>query len=319
MDSMDAILTRFGLEAPDRVTEIKPDGAWRIDHAEGSWVLSRRQLYGPDDSRPARFEAAARLMTALHEAGQPWVPARPTREGGHVVVEGDHLYHVIGFAEGESGLLVASPDMIPAVGRILGAFHRFQETSHPLTLPAHDFTGMTQEGLDLRRRELRDFDVPRKPSPDAVDEAEARFERLSSRIAGLPTGLIHMDLSAENMVMRDGMPEAVIDFEAYAAPYLLDVGFAALYWTVVFDTETRDSSIDRDRLGDLLRSYVAERPLTHEERRALKDAIVWCAVRWWSRQAPHTADRPDARLHSRHDAYICCLDLDPEWLDTCVA
>lgn len=77
--------------------------------------------------------------------------------------------------------------------------------------------------------------------------------------------------------------------------------------------------INRHELKILLQSYTQERPLIGPEREGLKDALIWYAIRWWSRQAGHSADRDPYRIYSRHDTYQRLVEIDKDWLAECLA
>jgi Ser/Thr protein kinase RdoA (MazF antagonist) len=312
MDSLTPILANYDLALPDRITELKHD-VWRIDHPSGSWVLAKRPLYDPESRRVQRFEAASRLMTELHREGYRWAYARQRKDSRYITVAGESLYQVTSFDEGEHTRKLDSSELLSEVGRAMGAYHRYQETSSfDAQLPVHDFVGMTLNGLENRRQELLVSTAERKPSIEAIDEAIDRFQTISPALMALPSGLVHMDLGSGNALFKNGRLSAIIDFEAFFAPYVLDIGTTGLYWAISFDAETSDTRLDRRRLKTLLESYAEERSLGQEEILALKDAFVWCGIRKWSRGM-------GSNPHSRYDAYQCCLGLDSDWFESCFA
>lgn len=320
MDRRASILDDYDLAEPDSVTELKADSVWRIDHPSGCWVIAKRPVYDPESLRVERFEAASRLMTELHRTGEPWVLPKRNKDGRYIVVQDDSLYQVTAFAEGSDTWDVETPQMISDIGRAMGAYHRYQETSFHAQLDVHDFTDMTLNGLENRRQELLTFDADRKPPIEAIDEAIDRFRTLTPRLMALPSGLIHMDLSTSNVLFKNGRLSAVIDFEAFFAPFVLDIGITALYWAIMPpDRATSDPRVHPDKLKTLLESYIETRPLGQDEIGALKNAFVWCAIRKWSRQELHAEGRGAFRPHVRYETYRRCLDLDADWLASLVA
>jgi Ser/Thr protein kinase RdoA (MazF antagonist) len=309
-----AILGDYDLAGPDCITELKPDTVWHIDHPSGQWVIAKRPIYDPGSRRVERLEAASRLMTELHRAGQLWVHAKRNKDGCYITVKDGSLYQVTSFDEGENTWNAETPEMLPDVGRAMGAYHRYQETSFDAQLPVHDFIEMTLNGLESRRQELLTFAAGRKPPLEAIDEAIERFRAITPALMTLPSGLIHMDLGTGNVLFKNGRLSAIIDFEAFFAPFILDIGITGLYWVIMPpDHETSDPRVDLGRLKTLLESYAEERSLGQDEILALKDAFVWCAIRKWSHGM-------GSNLHSRYDAYRCCLlDLDSDWLASCFA
>jgi Ser/Thr protein kinase RdoA (MazF antagonist) len=280
MDCRTPILSDYDLAGPDRITELKPGTVWHIDHPSGQWVIAKRPIYDPGSRRVERFEAASRLMTELHSAGYPWVHAKRNKDGRYITVQDASLYQVTSFVEGENTWDLETPEMLPDVGRAMGAYHRYQETSSfDAQLPVHDFIGMTLNGLENRRQELLSFAAGRKPPIEAIDEALDRFRTITPALMTLPSGLIHMDLSSGNLLFKNGRLSGIIDFEAFFAPFILDIGTTGLYWAIQFDPETSDTRVDLGRLKTLLESYAEERSLGQDEILALKDAFVWCAIR----------------------------------------
>ena len=319
MVEMKSILSGYDLGNPDSVTELKPNRAWRIDHRSGQWVLAKRPMYDAASRRIERLESASRLMTELHHAAQPWVLAKLNRDGRYITVGEESLYQITAFVEGQTDWNNLTLEVIPEIGRAMGAYHRYQETTCDTTLPNFDFHKLVIDGLNTRKDELMSFPVERSPSAADVDAALAEFGKLSERLSDLPSGLIHMDLSPGNVVTQDGVLSGIIDFEAFPAPFLLDIGIAVMYWTATFDPDTADTHINPERLRVLLESYSLERSLSADETSSLKDALIWCAIRWWSRQGSYRKEDPDYRLHSRYDTYRCCQDIDDDWLRSCVA
>jgi Ser/Thr protein kinase RdoA (MazF antagonist) len=316
-------LARYDLANPLRIDLLKDDRAWRIEHASGNWVLSKRPMYDPASRRVERLEPASRLMTELHAIGQPWVCARKNINGQYITVDGEDLYQVTTYEEGNTDWENRSLEIIPDIGKAAGALHRYQETDFDIRLPNFDFDERAVGGLERRRDELREFGTGSMPSPHVVDEVIAEFRDLSRKLDRLPSGLIHMDLSPGNIVTREGRLARIIDFEAFPAPYLFDIGFAALYWTTVSNFESRETVINRHELKTLLQSYTQERPLAGDEREGLKDALIWCAIRWWSRQANQSADRDAGdqdpyRIYSRHDTVQQLVEIDEDWLAECL-
>ena len=218
-----AILADYDLTEPDGIAELKSDTAWLIDHPSGKWVIAKRPIYDPGSRRVARLEAASRLMVELHRAGQPWVYAKQNKDGCYITVKDESLYQVTSFDGGDNSWDLETPEMLPDVGRAMGAFHRYQATSFDAQLPVHDFIGMTLNGLENRRKELLIFDAGRKPPIEAIDEAIDRFQTITPALMTLPAGLIHMDLSTGNVLFKNGRLSAIIDFEAFFAPFILDI------------------------------------------------------------------------------------------------
>jgi hypothetical protein len=114
-------------------------------------------------------------------------------------------------------------------------------------------------------------------------DAQAGFERpreprWDTHVAGTDHGEVvgHLDLFWTNVIFRDGLPYALIDWEL-AAPTtrVLDVALAATYWAGIrADEQLADWHVPLDRRGERLRVLCDGYGLTSEQRAVLLDELV---------------------------------------------
>jgi hypothetical protein len=97
-------------------------------------------------------------------------------------------------------------------------------------------------------------------------------------VAGTATGKVigHLDLFWTNVIFRDGLPVALIDWEL-AAPCsrVLEVALAATYWAGLrTDDQLQTWGIPLERRGERLRILCDSYGLDASERRSLLDELI---------------------------------------------
>lgn len=138
-------------------------------------------------------------------------------------------------------------------------------------------------GYDDEGREMLSF-VEGEPAFAPVpssDEVVVALGRLLRRAhdAQLGSGrplLIHGDLFWTNVVFRDGLPAALIDWElAWPGSRVLEVALAATYWAGLrIDEQLDEWGIPHDRRGERLRLLCDAYGLEAAERRVLLDELI---------------------------------------------
>jgi aminoglycoside phosphotransferase (APT) family kinase protein len=153
------------------------------------------------------------------------------------------------------------------------------------------------------------------PSSDAVVAAVGRLLRRAHDAqegsALAPPGLVigHGDLFWTNVVFRDGLPAALIDWEL-AAPMTrsLEVARAATYWAGVrIDEQLLEWGIPLERRGERLRLLCDSYGLDAPGRASLLDELI--AYRRDARQPRGTTPieliRANLRWTEEHAAELC--------------
>ena len=222
---------RLGLRFSLEVRGIRPlDGGMRNSSFLVDAVQGRFVLAVLDSHDFHSAQKLGELMTTLAEAGLP-TPA-PLLDGAVLASIPNHQL-------GSVGALIAQIHSVAPPARLRTASRR---------LPA-----------DWPRRLL-----------DCDDSAFMRRLAVSDRGAvftGLPRGLTHGDLFADNLLLRDGTWH-VIDWEyASVDAYVVDLGIAAVGLC------RAGIRLDHRRLGELVEGYERRRQLRPAERSALPAAI----------------------------------------------
>jgi hypothetical protein len=136
-------------------------------------------------------------------------------------------------------------------------------------------------GHDDRGREVLSY-VAGEPAFAPVpssDEVVAAIGRLLRRAHDAQAGrgelLIHGDLYWTNVIFRDGLPAALIDWElARPASRVLEVGMAATYWAGLrIDEQLVEWGIPLERRGERLRLLCDAYGLGADERARLFDEL----------------------------------------------
>ena len=96
------------------------------------------------------------------------------------------------------------------------------------------------------------------------------------RAEGEPEVVGHLDLFWTNVVFRDGLPAALIDWEIAApAPRTLEVALAATYWAGIrIDAQLEEWGIPLGRRGERLRLLCDAYGLDAGQRGALFDTLI---------------------------------------------
>lgn len=138
-------------------------------------------------------------------------------------------------------------------------------------------------GYDDEGREILSFveGEPAFPPVPSTDEVVVAIGRLLRRAhdAQLGSGralLVHGDLFWTNVVFRDGLPAALIDWElAWPGSRVIEVALAATYWAGLrIDEQLDEWGIPRERRGERLRLLCDAYGLEPEERHGLLDELI---------------------------------------------
>lgn len=140
-------------------------------------------------------------------------------------------------------------------------------------------------GVDDQGREILSFveGEPAFPPVPSSDEAVAGIGRLlrrahdaQARFAPEPLVIGHCDLFWTNVIFRDGLPVALIDWElAHSVTRTLEVALAATYWAGVrIDTQLQEWGIPLERRGERLRILCDAYGLEAAERARVFDELI---------------------------------------------
>jgi aminoglycoside phosphotransferase (APT) family kinase protein len=162
------------------------------------------------------------------------------------------------------------------------------------------FPGLDEEGREILS--FREGDVPYNIRPDYSDEVLAAAARLlrryhdsvaHSELAGGEEVVCHNDISPVNFVFEEGLPVAMIDFDA-AVPgsRLRDLAYGLFLWLDLgYDGLPLDEQPRRSRV--FFEAYGLSEPptglvdemLERQREKAATTPNGWEAARWWRYQA----------------------------------
>lgn len=138
------------------------------------------------------------------------------------------------------------------------------------------FTRKNPRGIDWINETYRLL----KPVVDNQTQTliEQEFDFLSRfSLMQLPASIIHADLFADNLLVKDNQIVGIIDFDfACHDVSLLDVAIAINAFCSL-----PDGSLNRLLMRDLLQGYASIKPLSEQENQAIPMMLRFAALRFW--------------------------------------
>ncbi len=156
-----------------------------------------------------------------------------------------------------------------------------------ITLPA-----LTAVARLLRR--LHDASATFVPPPDACWFGEDIRVDLPAELVAEPRPELvsHFDVTPQNVVFRDGVPVALIDFDlTRPGTRVRDVANAAMYWVPLVDPGDRDPAFASCDVVDRLAAFVDAYGLSAEARQVFCDDAIAAASRSWHRMRANAEQR----------------------------
>ncbi|MBI2894108.1 MAG: homoserine kinase [Deltaproteobacteria bacterium] len=142
--------------------------------------------------------------------------------------------------------------------------------------------------------------IPAGAMPDRlVAELESELER---SLPELPSGIIHGDLFRDNVLWRDGLLVALLDFESasYGA-WAYDLAVTLLAWTF-------GDCFDPELCRSLVAGYESVRPLEAVERAAMERLAVRAATRFVVTRITDFHLRPGATVGKDYRRFVARRD-----------
>lgn len=258
---IDAVIERVGLwhTGPERMLEGGQDNLNLLVETNEGPVVLRRYTYTTPTDIPYEIEA----VEFLARRGFP-VPRVFRADDGEAIFDlAGRPVAVFSFVEGDH------PDeddasSIERAGRWLARLH-------------NEIEGFTPEAACLYS-EFVEVDRCNGESPlaryrdlvDAVDAFRPEADRLREAAAELPSGVIHADFSAENLLCDGDRLTAVLDFDtSYVGTFVRDLAEAILIWGY----DGRSLELDPARVAPLVAGYEAVRGLGDAERHVLATSV----------------------------------------------
>lgn len=169
------------------------------------------------------------------------------------------------------------------------------------------FLGYDDAGREILSYVEGEPAFPPVPSSDDVVAAIGQLLRRAHDAQAGRTLMIHGDLFWTNVVFRDGLPWALIDWElARPASHVLEVALAATYWAGIrIDEQLLEWGIPLERRGERLRILCDAYGLTAAERASMLGQLISfrrerIAGRQWRGTTPVDVIRANLRWVEEH-------------------
>ncbi|MFT5142080.1 MAG: homoserine kinase type II [Rhodothermales bacterium] len=223
------------------------------------------------------------LLAYLKARGIGTTTLASTADGALAVMHRNKPVLLKNYIEGET-IRDVTPAMLIQVGRSMARLHEApppEYLANRVDYGLLGFTRMRDQGVDSAHLHWASGRI-------------ADFQ--AARPSGLPTGLVHGDIFYDNVLWREGMIQAIIDFEeARPGDLAFDLGAGIVGMCVV------DERVVLSKAQALIQGYNEVRKLEEAEKAALQGFAEYAAVlvscwRYWKY---HISD-PDpakARLH----------------------
>jgi homoserine kinase type II len=245
-----------------------------VETEKGKFIIAKYTLGSGDSFKNKPREALAeeiKLLNALVDLPVPHYV--PDKSGEFILDYKGYGITVYRFLEGKHQYELNTKQVFE-LGKFLGSFHK---------------QGMPLKNQFSKRYKFYDFDKERWEAmkPHAYDQTNTKLKEVVEEVErevlrtkpdpDLPSGPIHVDIKADNLLFEGNHLKGVVDFgNFYVGPLILDVGKS-----IIFNC-TREGEIDKTLMNELLSGYESFRPLNDKEKEYLNDAIVYgiCSHIW---------------------------------------
>ena len=237
----------FGGGAANSSFLVKADGI--------RYVISVR-----DEKSLEGVQAVAEVLLLLGKYDLPTERLIPMQDGHYVMNFHSKPLIVKKYVEGvvPNSLDAAALEIL---GRSLGLLHQIPP---PVTLRTTHPYGLESFAELFMHTKMNEFTSWLKDKYDFI---------IDGIPSGLLRGLIHGDLFHDNVIMREGKPVAILDFEEACNYFLIfDLGMAGA------GSCQRDGAVALDLVRALIEGYQQVRPLESEEKEVLQLFIEYSAV-----------------------------------------
>ncbi len=252
------LVDQFGLPAPKKIRGILEGTVntfYRLDYPNRSYFLKIDEV--ADRKRLLKEIEVFRVMTRIskklpcHIAGP-----LPALNQKYFVPFGKKFVLLFEALEGKTASYEnLNSTQLKIIGSALAHLHSLTRKSK---LPAHRF------GLEGQRKVYQDIEKKLKKKYPWIDLFISQWMQILKKEEprGLPSGLIHADLFAENILFKGNRLTGFIDFEAAGrGPFLFDIGVC------LHALCTKGKKFDQKRCRSFLKGYETIRKLTADEKK----------------------------------------------------
>ncbi|MEV7011377.1 aminoglycoside phosphotransferase family protein [Streptosporangium sp. NPDC051022] len=181
-------------------------------------------------------------------------PVRPSSRSVHALLR--HL---------EEAGFDGAPRIVGVDGQGREVLTYVEGRSAPRPLPAYTLTGESLAALAVLLRRFHDTSAGFVPPPHAVWEAGSNDDAAPELVG-------HCDVNLDNVIFRDGLPAALIDFDmARPTTRLFDVVTTLRHWAPIADPGDLEPLQRTLEIGPRLRLFCDAYGLAPRDRRRLLD------------------------------------------------
>lgn len=107
----------------------------------------------------------------------------------------------------------------------LGKFHRYSESK---SIRVSDFSRKSRINLEIYLEKIENENLEFEGRVAILNLAK-KDKKIN--FLNLPMGIIHSDISRDNIILKNGQIRAILDFnEAQYAPFILDIAIVINFW-----------------------------------------------------------------------------------------
>jgi Ser/Thr protein kinase RdoA (MazF antagonist) len=248
-----------------------------VECQKGRFLFKRRNK-GVEEIKKVAFTHQIQLRLA--EQNFPLPHLLGTREDNNsMLMLHDRIYEMQEYIIGS--IYDGSPDATEEGGHALGLYHKllmdFQSDFEPVTASYHNAKAIHQS-IQMTAQTLQP-QIEEDPSlADTIDFLQDCYYSCAETVNKLglrewPSQIVHGDWHPGNMLFRDNLVVAVIDYDtARLQPRVIDLANGALQFSMVGGGENPadwPGKLDLNRFGRFLMGYDAVNVITTDELRAI--------------------------------------------------
>ncbi len=263
--ALQVVKARYGLRAEvDQVRLGYMSATLRLKTGGAPYLL---KVYRSGDADPEQLVFGASVNGYLRRSGIPAPELVCARDGAELVLEGENLFQLWEFIEGQ----LYAPGrraQLQAAGALLGRMHR---VGRDMPVPARGiWKPMWGEVLGALEEAWQGLAGAAELAGE-LDRfrgclGEVRSAVSDAALGALPACVIHGDYRAQNLLFRDDRIVAVLDLDgARPSQRLFDPAYAAAFFQAVVAPDP----LEADELRVFLQAYDGEAGLTDGERAVL--------------------------------------------------
>lgn len=195
-----------------------------------------------------------------------------SQRGLHIEEYGTLKFTLFSFIQGET-LDKIDQGVLREIAWYLGKFHRYSEER------VRNYNRKSRIDLDFYMSEIEKSKI----DFNEKEKIFSIYEELKNiDFNTLPKGIIHADIFPDNVIVKDGHINGIIDFnESYYGPYVYDLAIVINFWIKIKEYSFQK---EYDLIRDFLNNYSRHRKIKKEEIKLLnlacrKMALTFIALR----------------------------------------